>query len=91
MDSSHTDKTNIISVANNDEEWSALARKSVKVLMARRDVSSYKELSVKLKEINVHEDPHNLSTKINRGTFSAKLFLQIIKALDLKNINIDYE
>lgn len=91
MKEKKTPNHNVEQLANFDEEWAVLARKTVQVLMVRRDISNYNDLSEKLKAIGVHESARNLNAKIQRGNFSAKLFLQIIKALDLKNINIDYD
>lgn len=91
MKEKKTPQHNVKQLANFDEEWAILARKTVQVLMVRRDISNYNDLSEKLKAIGVHESPRNLNAKIQRGNFSAKLFLQIIKALELKNINIDWD
>ena len=82
---------NVKKLANFDSEWAAQATKNVQVLMLRRNIRTYEELSEQLKGIGVHESARNLNAKISRGTFSHKLFLQIIKALDLKNVNFDLD
>lgn len=77
--------------ANFDEEWAQMSRRLIRTLMARRDIYDYKELADRLQEIGVEVKAESISSKIRRGTFSMKFFMQVCKALNVKNVNIDWD
>lgn len=68
--------------------WKSKAKTVIKSELAKQDID-YKKLAEKLKDIGVEDDNVNLSNKINRGTFSFILALQIFKALGLRKINLE--
>jgi|HubBroStandDraft_3_1064219.scaffolds.fasta_scaffold160941_2 hypothetical protein len=49
---------------------------------------SYAGLALKLAEIGVVDDEHNLRNKINRGTFSAYFLLQCMNAMGESTIRV---
>ena len=50
---------------------------------------SYRELAERLAAIGVHETERNLSNKINRGTFTAVFFFQVMEAIGVQNIHLN--
>ncbi len=62
------------------DQWQAKVKKILKLEMLKRDIG-YVELSELLKCEGVEETPGNLKTKINRGTFSATFFLQVLDVM----------
>lgn len=64
-------------------KWETTAKKTLKSIIKTKKIS-YQNLSDKLSAIGIKETPANLANKINRGTFSFTLVLQILKALDLQ-------
>lgn len=66
------------------------ARTIIKTELGKRDID-YPELTDMMKRIGINENRNNLSTKINRATFSFKFLLQVFEALKIDNINLkDY-
>jgi hypothetical protein len=70
-----------------DEEWKAYAKDLLKTEIARRNLSLI-DVSKKLEKMGIHETHQNLSNKINRGTFGAIFMLQVLKAIDCKDIQL---
>ena len=69
-------------------EWSSEAKNLIKAMIARKGVT-YEKLVEKLKAIGVDESVSGIKGKIHRGTFSFIFVLQIMKALEKKNIDIE--
>ena len=69
----------------NDEEWKKYVKGILKAEIARKNLNLI-EVAKKLEEIGISETPQNISNKINRGTFGAVFMLQILKAIDCKEI-----
>lgn len=67
--------------------WKNRAKIIIKSELAKKDVD-YKELAEKLREIGVEDDNVNLSNKINRGTFSFILALQIFEVLEIETLRL---
>lgn len=67
--------------------WIAQARNTLKGELARRGIS-YEDLETRLKKIGVVENANNLRSKINRGTFGAFFFLQVLHAIGCKTVNV---
>lgn len=68
--------------------WAQLAKRCLKVELARRDLS-YEDVRLKLEKIGVSKTEQNLRTTINRGTFSFSFFLQCMKALEMTGFRLD--
>lgn len=63
------------------------ARNILKIeLLTRR--MSYKALSEKLALIGVHENPLQIKAKINRGTYPFYFFMQVMKAMGVKQLDL---
>ena len=71
-----------------DKEWRQLAKKILKVEMARKDWS-YEELLQALEVVGVKETYASVSNKINRGAFSFIFFLQCLKAMGKGAVTLD--
>ena len=69
----------------NDEEWKEYAKGILKAEIARKNLSLI-EVAKMLEAIGISDTPQNISNKINRGTFGAIFMLQILKAIDCKDI-----
>jgi hypothetical protein len=70
--------------------WVERARNVLKGELARRGLS-YEDLAIKLKQIGIDENANNLRSKINRGTFSAAFFLQVLSAIGCRAVDIQIE
>ena len=70
-----------------DDEWKEYAKGLIKAEIARKNISLI-DLSKKLEVMGISETPQNISNKINRGTFGAIFMLQILKAIDCKDIRL---
>lgn len=67
--------------------WETEASSILKAELARRNVS-YKMLSLQLAAINIDENPRQLTTKINRGTFSFIFFIQCMRVLSVDVVRL---
>ena len=70
-----------------DDEWKDYAKGLIKAEIARKNISLI-DLAKKLESMGISETPQNISNKINRGTFGAIFMLQILKAIDCKDIRL---
>ncbi len=75
--------------------WASRAKSLLKAEIKKNDIT-YGQLVIKLKSIGVDETVENLTTKINRGTFSAIFFLQCLSAMGseeivMNNLGSDYD
>lgn len=70
-----------------NETWAKEATMLVKYVMLTKNVN-YIELAQKLEKIGVVDTPKNLNNKIQRGTFSVVLLLQILQALEVSELNL---
>ncbi len=73
-----------------NDEWTKRARGVVKGELARRDIS-YTVLAERLRGMGIDDTPQNLSNKINRGTFSAAFFLQVMHAIGVRRVDLDFD
>lgn len=69
------------------EEWSRHASNLLKAELARLGVG-YEGLIEQLQAIGVDESYKGIAAKINRGTFSFLFFLQCMKALGIKEVQL---
>ncbi len=68
--------------------WSKIVTKILKAELAKRGID-YPTLVVKLHEINVDISVEDLRGRMSRGTFSAALFIQCLKAVGVTNLSLD--
>lgn len=68
--------------------WEVEARRILRAELARAGVG-YKTLAVRLAALGIEESEANLSNKIARGKFSFVFFLQCMKAIGIKSVDID--
>jgi hypothetical protein len=71
-----------------NRDWQALVKGAIRAELARRNLS-YRDLADRLTAIGVHETERNLSNKINRGTFTAVFFFQVMQAIGVQNIHLN--
>lgn len=69
------------------DEWEELSRNIIKSELARKGID-YPELSIRLREIGVHDEAPNLNSKINRGKFGFTFFLQCMHAIGTEFVSI---
>jgi hypothetical protein len=70
------------------DEWVALVKGILRAEMARRAVS-YDQLAAKLAELGVHARGVAIRNKVARGGFSAVFFVQCLRALGCKRIDLE--
>ena len=68
--------------------WSKVVSKILKAELAKRDMS-YNKLVEKLVEIDVKIKVEDLRSRVSRGNFSAALFIQCFKAMNIKSLPLD--
>lgn len=68
--------------------WAKIVTKMLKAELAKRGID-YPTLVNKLEEINVIISVEDLRGRMSRGTFSAILFVQCLRAIGLKNLPLD--
>jgi hypothetical protein len=76
--------------AKPDEYWAMMARQLIQVEMKRARMT-YKGLANQLEKLGIHETERSLVNKVNRGTFSMAFGLQVLSALGLEQLVIDFE
>jgi hypothetical protein len=69
-------------------EWREVVSRVVKSEMSKRKLK-FEDLSQMLKKKGTIQTSSNLRNKINRGIMGAELFIQILIALDLKQLDIN--
>lgn len=71
----------------NDPQWGKVVSRFIKSEMAIKDMK-YKDLQKGLAKLGTHQTDSNLRQKVNRGQFSAQLFLQLLVVLDIQHLEI---
>lgn len=71
-----------------EEDAQKWVRGIIKAEMARRDIG-YAELTARLGLVGVHDNERNVRNKVARGTFSATFFMQCLKSLGVRSLQID--
>lgn len=69
------------------DEWHSLVKGMLRAEMTRRSIT-YDQLSAKLAEIGVNEQPKSLRNKVARGGFSAVFFVQCLRAMGCVDVRI---
>ena len=70
-----------------DKDWQDRVKGLLKAELKRRNVS-YKQLSEKLAEMDIHESEKNINNKISRGGFSATFFVQCLVAAGCQSVRL---
>ena len=70
-----------------ETDWQAEVKGMLKAEIKRRNLT-YEQLSGKLAEIGVHETTDNLRVKISRGGFSAVFFVQCLRAIGCRTLQL---
>lgn len=68
--------------------WSKIVTKILKAELAKRGID-YPTLTTKLHEINVDISVEDLRGRMSRGTFSAALFIQCLKAIGVTSLPLE--
>lgn len=68
--------------------WSKIVTKILKAELAKRGVD-YPMLVTKLHEINIDINVEDLRGRMSRGTFSAALFVQCLRAIGVTNLPLE--
>jgi Domain of unknown function (DUF6471) len=71
-----------------DDEWVNLVKGILRAEMARRGIT-YDQLAAKLAELGVKDTAVNIRNKVARGGFSAVFFVQCLRAIGCRKIQID--
>jgi len=72
-----------------NRDWQALVKGAIRAELARRNMS-YRELADRLESIGVKGmNERTISNKVNRGTFSAVFFFQVMYAIGVQNIHLN--
>ncbi len=70
-----------------DDEWVNFVKGTLRAEMTRRGMT-YEKLAERLAEMGVKDSPVNLRNKVARGGFSAVFFVQCLRAIGVKEINL---
>lgn len=68
--------------------WSKIVTKILKAELAKRGID-YPMLVTRLNQINVNISVEDLRGRMSRGTFSAILFIQCLRAIGVTNLSIE--
>lgn len=68
--------------------WSKVVAKIIKAELAKRDLN-YNELVLRLEKMGIEIKVDDLRGRISRGTFSATLFIQCLKAMGVKTLPLE--
>lgn len=69
-------------------DWNIEAKRVLRTELVRRGIT-YRVLSEMLEKIGVIETERSIQGKIARGTFSFTFFLQCMKAMGAKKVELD--
>lgn len=73
---------------NQKSYWAKIVPKILKSELAKRGID-YPTLVTKLHEIGISISVEDLRGRMSRGTFSAILFVQCLRAIGIKNLPLD--
>ena len=73
---------------SNKAYWAKVVTKTLKVELAKRGMD-YPALVSKLQEIHVTISVEDLRARMSRGTFSAILFVQCLRAIGVTNLSLE--
>lgn len=69
--------------------WEKVAANILKSELKRKGLS-YSALNTRLKQLGIDESEMSTSRKIARGSFSFAYFLQCMRAIETKSIDLDF-
>ncbi len=78
----------IMKTTSDKKYWTKIVSKILKTELAKRGMD-YAELVEKLSYLNVHIKVEDLRARISRGTFGTTLFIQCLRAIGVKNLQLD--
>jgi hypothetical protein len=70
------------------DRWTKVASQILKAELVKRSID-YPGLISKLNEMNIEMSVEDLRGRMSRGTFSAVLFIQCLRAIGVKNLPLD--
>lgn len=70
------------------KEYEARAKNLLKAELKRKGVG-YRELAEKLAALGIYETERNIANKISRGGFTAAFLLQVMSAIEVKDLRIE--
>jgi len=70
------------------DDWAKMAKGILKAELKRRNIT-YPELVERMRAMGVEDTLTRVRLKMSRGTFSAIFFLQVLNAIDCKNLRLD--
>lgn len=73
----------------NDTTWAKRAKTIVRAEMVKRDLT-YQDLERLLRRVGVEKNAGNLAARVASGSFGVQLFLQMMLAMGVRNIDISY-
>ena len=73
---------------SNKAYWAKIVTKTLKVELAKRGMD-YPAMVSKLQEIQVTISVEDLRARMSRGTFSAILFMQCLRAIGVTNLSLE--
>jgi hypothetical protein len=73
---------------NNEKNWPKIVSRILKAELAKRAID-YPALVLKLHTIDVNISVEDLRGRMSRGTFSAALFIQCLRATGVTNLPLD--
>jgi Domain of unknown function (DUF6471) len=68
--------------------WAKIVSKMLKTELAKRDMG-YSELVKRLEGLDVHMKVEDVRGRVSRGNFSAMLFIQCLRAIGVKNLQLE--
>lgn len=75
-------------MVKNRQYWTKIVSKILKTEMAKQDIN-YIQLTKKLAEIDIEISVEDLRARFSRGTFSAMLFVQCLRAMEVTNLSLE--
>jgi hypothetical protein len=72
-------------MVENKQYWTKIVSKILKIEMTKKHVN-FIQLAENLSQIGVKMRPEDLRNRFSTGTFGAMLFVQCLKALEVKNL-----
>jgi hypothetical protein len=68
--------------------WAKIVSKILKTELAKRDMG-YSKLVERLDSLDVHMKVEDVRGRVSRGNFSAMLFVQCLRAIGVKNLQLE--
>jgi hypothetical protein len=72
----------------NKGKWEKIVSKLLKAELLKKEMT-YSDLAKKLELINIFDTEVNIRNKFSRGTFSATFFVQCLRVIGVKNLELN--